>query len=283
MSPARPWVALLRFHEYGPLFLLCGVAGALYAGVGSPGSLAALLCFISCFSASAFVLNDVTDWKEDSEDDDARNPIARGEVGRASGVVLFAILAACSLAALRFVSPLAALAAPLAYGLYWGYSWGPAFKARPGVDVVVHGAVPALFVFMGYVLYAPPSAGAALLSGVVFCVAAMSGVLQEVRDLGKDASHRRTTALVLGEARSIDLSVALLGAGVAIYAAAVATGALPLAMAALVPGTGLLFVPLLRLRSGAGGAGGTIRSLRLRGAALALAALVLYVLSARPT
>jgi 4-hydroxybenzoate polyprenyltransferase len=282
LSQARPWVALLRFHEYGPLFLLCGVAGALYAGVSSPSGLAALLCFIALFSSSAFVLNDVADSEEDSVAGTSRNPIANGEIGRAAGVAAFALLAAGSLAALYFVSPPALYAAPLVYGLYWGYSWGPAFKARPGVDVAVHGAVPALFVFMGYALYARPSAGAALLSGAVFCAAAMSGVLQEVRDLGKDAPHRRTTALALGEARSVDLSVALLGAGVALYAAAVATGTLPLAMAALVPGTGLLFAPLLRLRSGAGGAGGTIRALRLRGAALALVALVIYVLSARP-
>ena len=282
MSQARPWLALFRFHEYGPLFLLCGLAGALYAGAGEPLSLAGLLCFIALFSSSAFVLNDVADREEDAGFAGSRNPIARGEIGKAAGVALFALLAAGSFVALRFVSPPALYAAPLVYGLYWGYSWGPGFKARPWVDVAVHGAVPALFVFMGSALYAGPILGTALLSGTVFCVASMSGVLQEVRDIGKDALHRRTTALVLGEARSVDLAIALLGAGVALYAAAVATGALPLAMAVLVPGAGLLFAPLLRLRSGVGGAGGTIRALRLRGAALALAALVIYVLSARP-
>lgn len=281
MSQARSWIGLLRFHEYGPLFMLCGLVGAIYAGVGPASGLAALLCFIALFSTSAFVLNDVADWKEDTGADGSRNPIARGEIGRTSGVAAFAVLAAGSLGALYFVSPPALYAAPLVYGLYWGYSWGPNFKARPGIGVAVHGAVPALFVFMGSALYAGPSLGTALLSGTVFCVASMSGVLQEVRDIGKDALHRRTTALVLGEARSVDLAIALLGAGVALYAAAVATGALPLAMAVLVPGAGLLFAPLLRLRSGVGGAGGTIRALRLRGAALALATLVIYVISAQ--
>jgi 4-hydroxybenzoate polyprenyltransferase len=282
LSQARPWVALLRFHEYGPLFLLCGLAGSLYAGIGAPAGLLALLCFIALFSSSAFVLNDVADRREDAEVPESRNPIAKGEIGEAAGVALFALLAAGSLAALRFVSPPALYAAPLVYGLYWGYSWGPAFKARPGVDVAVHGAVPALFVFMGSALYAPPVLGTALLSGVVFCMAAMSGVLQGVRDMGKDAAHRKTTALALGEGRSVDLSLALVGAGVALYAAAVAAGALPLTMAALLPGAWLLLAPLLRLRGKATGAVEAIRSVRLRGVALAMAAMALYAVSVRP-
>ncbi len=282
MSQARPWLALFRFHEYGPLFLLCGLAGALYAGAGEPLSLAGLLCFIALFSSSAFVLNDVADREEDAGFAGSRNPIARGEIGKAAGVALFALLAAGSFVALRFVSPPALYAAPLVYGLYWGYSWGPGFKARPWVDVAVHGAVPALFVFMGSALYAPPDLGALLLAGVVFCMAAMSGVLQGVRDMGKDAAHRRTTALALGKGRSVDLSLALLSSGVALYLAAVASGSLPLVMAALVPCSLLLVSPLLRLRAGTVGAGEAISTVRLRGVLLALAAMAIYVAWVRP-
>jgi 4-hydroxybenzoate polyprenyltransferase len=282
LSQARPWISLLRFHEYGPLFLLCGAAGALYAGVSSPSSLAALLCFIALFSSSAFVLNDVADSEEDSVAGASRNPIANGEIGRAAGVAAFALLAAGSLAALYFVSPPALYAAPFVYGLYWGYSWGPSFKSLPGVDLAVHGAVPALFVFMGGALSAAPASGTALISGVVFCMAVMSGALQGVRDIGKDAASRRTTALVLGERRSVDLSLVLLGSGVALYAVAILAGSLPPGMAALVPGAWLLFSPLLRLRAGTEGVVEVIRKVRLRGVLLALGALALYALWARP-
>lgn len=282
MSAVRPWVSLLRFEEYGPPFLLCGVAGALFAGLGSPVPLVGLLCFIGTFSASAFVLNDIADWKDDSSGPSPRNPIARGALSRSSAAALFLVLAAVSLGSLALVGPPALYAAPFVYALYWGYSWGPQFKARAGVDVVVHGAVPGLFVFMGGALSGSLTAGTALLSGVVFCMAAMSGVLQGVRDMGKDAGSRRTTALALGQGRSADLALLLVGSGVALYVAAVAGGYLPPGMAVLLPGAWFLISPLLRLRAGDEGAGEVIRMMRFRGLLLALGAVALYVLWARP-
>lgn len=88
--------------------------------------------------------------------------------------------------------------------------------------------------------------------------------------------------MALGEGRSVDLALALLGVGVALYAAAVAAGALPLAMGALVPGALVIISPLLGLRAGGMGIGEAIRAVRLRGVALALAAVALYLASARP-
>ena len=278
MGNLTPWVKLVRFEEYGPLFVFCGLVGAVYAGVGSAADLAGLTAFIACFSASAFVLNDIADRHEDASAPASRNPLATGELGLGSGTALFALLAAGSVASLYFVPAPARYAAPLVYGLYWGYSWGPGFKSRPGLDVVVHGSVPALFVLMGYALYAPLSAGAAVVSGAVFCFAAMSGVLQGVRDLEKDSASRRSTPLALGSGRSVDLAVGLMGSGALLYGCAVLTGYLPPIMAALVPFSSALILPLLRLRSGRTGPEETIRVVRSRGMALAAGALCLYLL-----
>jgi 4-hydroxybenzoate polyprenyltransferase len=277
LAGVSPWVRLVRFEEYGPLFILCGVAGAAYAGGGLSDGLAGLTAFIATFSASAFVLNDIADWRDDAATPGTRNPLATGELKVSAGVALFALLAAGSAASLYFVSPRSLYMAPFVYGLYWGYSSGPGFKARPGVDVVAHGAVPAIFVLMGYALYAPLSAGAALLSGTVFCFAAMSGVLQEVRDLAKDSLSRRTTAMALGGPSSVGLALALMLCGVSLYALASAEGYLPLRMLLLVPSAALLVRPLLELRGGRAQAEDAIRAVRGRGVAIALGAVLLYL------
>ncbi|MDG6988619.1 MAG: UbiA prenyltransferase family protein [Nitrososphaerota archaeon] len=280
MGPVRPWVSLVRFEEYGPLFLLCGFVGALYAGLASMAGLLGLLSFIGFFSASAFVLNDVTDWREDSAAPGARNPISTGELSLRTGVAAFCVLAAASAVSLAFVGTRALAAAPLAYALYWGYSVGPKWKSRPVADIVVHGSVPALFVFMGYSLSRQPSPGVLALSGAVFCFAAMSGLLQEVRDLDKDASTRKTTASLLGKAASSDAALALLGAGLILFVVASLSGAMPPAMAALTPAAYVVAAPLLALRRGRADAGEAIAAIRARGLVLAVLAVAAYALVA---
>lgn len=280
LGALAPFVRLVRFEEYGPLFILCGAAGALYAGLGPAYGLAGLFAFIALFSASAFVLNDIADREVDASTSGSRNPLATGQLPLSRGVALFALLAAGSAASLLFVPSGDAYIALLVYALYWGYSWGPGFRARPGVDVAVHGAVPALFVLMGASLAGAPTDGGFVLAGVVFCLAAMSGVLQEVRDIGRDASSRRTTALVLGERRSVDLALLMMGAGVALYAVAVISGGLPPVMMAPVPLSWFLAAPILSLRKGEETADGAIRTIRARGSALAASALLLYLAAA---
>ncbi|MDE1854277.1 MAG: UbiA prenyltransferase family protein [Thaumarchaeota archaeon] len=277
MRPVRPWLALLRFEEYGPLFLLAGLAGSLYAGSASPVGLFGLLAFIGLFSASAFVLNDVVDWREDSLSTETRNPLSLGELGRSSAVAVFVLLSAGSVAALYFIRPPALYAAPLVYGLYWGYSWGPKFKTLPVVDIAVHGVVPALFVVMGYAISAPPSAGTYLLAGVVFCLAAMSGVLQEVRDLGKDSAFGKTSATRLGMGRSVGLAELLVVSGVALIAVSALTGVLPLGVLALTPLGYLLVSPLRALKSGNIGAAKAISEIRLRGLLLTVVLFAAYL------
>ena len=277
MGSLTPVARVIRFEEYGPLFILCGAAGALYAGLGSGYGFVGLLAFVALFSASAFVLNDIADREEDASTPGSRNPLATGQLPLSRGVALFALLAAGSAASLLFVSSGDVYIALLVYGLYWGYSWGPGFRARPGVDVIVHGAVPALFVVMGASLTGTPAAGGFVLAGVVFCLAAMSGVLQEVRDLDRDAPSRRTTALLLGKERSADLALLMMGSGVAIYAAAVVAGGLPAAMLAIVPFSWFLAAPVLSLRRGEETADAAIRAIRARGLALAGGAFLLYL------
>ena len=108
-------------------------------------------------------------------------------------------------------------------------------------------------------------------------MAAMSGLLQEVRDIGRDAASRRTTALALGKERSADLALSALLAGASLYCAAALSGAIPPAMLALAPFTLMLAWPVLQLRKGKVDADAAIRSVRGRGLALAGSALLLFL------
>jgi 4-hydroxybenzoate polyprenyltransferase len=276
LSQIGPWLALIRFKEYGPFFILCGAAGALYAGVGTLLPLAGVLLFIGFFSTSAFVLNDVADWRLDSAPG-SRNPISLGTISRASALGFFVVLAAASLASLLVVPPPALYAAPLVYALYWGYSVGPAFKSRPILDVAVHGSVPGLFVVMGYAAYAPPSAGSYLLGGVVFCLAGMSEVLQEVRDLAKDTALRRTTASYLGQRGSADLALGLFVSSIALLVVAEVTQAVPIWLVLLTPLAYLIASPLLSLRAGKTEVTKAISAVRVRGLLLAGALILSYL------
>ncbi|MDE1858859.1 MAG: UbiA prenyltransferase family protein, partial [Thaumarchaeota archaeon] len=221
--------------------------------------------------------------EEDASTLGSRNPLASGQLPLSLGVAVFAVLAAGSAASLLLVSARDVYIALLVYGLYWGYSWGPGFRARPGVDVAVHGAVPALFVLMGASLAGVPTEGGVVLAGIVFSLAAMSGVLQEVRDLDRDAPSRRTTALILGKEMSVDLALLMMGAGVALYAVAAIAGGLPPAMLALVPFSWFLVAPILSLRKGEETADAVIRAIRARGLVLAVGALLLYLGTAAAT
>jgi 4-hydroxybenzoate polyprenyltransferase len=278
MNPAGSWLALVRFEEYGPLFLLCGVAGAIYAGAALSWELTGVLAFIGLFSASAFVLNDIVDWRDDSLSTDPRNPISRGKVKMSSAAGLFVLLGAGSLGALYFAAPWAMATSLLVYGLYWGYSWGPRFKSMPFVDVVVHGSVPALFVLMGYSVGGTPSAGAWLLAGVVFSLAAMSGLLQEVRDIDKDAIRGGTTATRVGAPNALLLSEGLLGLGTVLFAAAALGGFFPLPMVLIAPAGFLLLGPIRKARAGDLAASDAIKQVRTIGSFLSLLVLLLYSL-----
>lgn len=278
MASLRPWISLIRFEEYGPFFLLSAISGALLARGSLSLELLDLLLFVAVVSVSAFVLNDVTDAPFDAARSKVRNPVATRRISKRSASSLFLLLAASSaLLAVQLGATEFALAI-LLFFLCWGYSLGPRFKAHPGTDLVVHASVPATFVLMGYALYSGISVGALLLAGAVACFSAVSGLLQEVRDIQVDAFNRRTTAKALGVTASSSLVMSLGVGGVVLYSCLALAGYLPLPMLVFVPLGVLLIWPLVRMRAGEIGADSVIAQVRSRGLLLVVLLLLAYLL-----
>ena len=244
------------------------MAGSAVAGL----SLVSLVVFVACFSASAFVENDLVDVVEDSRKEENRNPIAAGLISRKTAVAAFGLLAGASVAALLFLSPEAILLGLLALGLYWGYSWGLNLKAIPVVDVAVHGAVPAIFVLMGAELAGGVGYFASGVALVVFVYAAMSGLLQQLRDTDADGSSRRTTAMSLGASKTVLLCTGLALGGIALFASLPLAGLLPVWYLAFLPAAYFIVKPLVELKRSPEGVGKAI--VRVRSAGLVISVLL---------
>jgi 4-hydroxybenzoate polyprenyltransferase len=274
-----PWLDLLRFDEYGPFFILCALAGSVAEGKIGGGAVL-LVVFVASFSASAFVENDVVDVEEDLRKGESRNPIAAGLISRRSGMVAFGVLAGLSVVTLLLLSPEAILLGILALGLCWGYSWGLNLRAIPVVDVAVHGVVPALFVLMGAALAGRVGYLASIVGLIVFVFAAMSGLLQQVRDAGADRSSRRTTAMVLGANRTALVCIGLAVTGAAIFASLPLTGLLPFWYLLFVPGAYFLVRPLFELKHSPGKTSEAIARVRSAGLVLSVLLVAAYLIIA---
>ncbi len=277
MSSLRAWYDLIRFHEYGPFFILCGVVGALLAAVRPDLKLLALIVFIVVFSASGFVVNDLVDVDEDRAKQHVRNPVASGRLSWRSASVAFATLSLTSVASLALLTRSAVPAGIIAVTLLWGYSLGPRFKDFPFAGALVQAAVPALYVVMGYLLYRPLSFPILLVAGISFLLATMTGVIQDLRDMSADRNFRRTSVLVLGPTRAVDLSIALMVGAFAMYILLIVEGFLGPPFALFAPLVYFLFEPLVKLRSQSIGADQAISKLRARGVALSILLVAAYL------
>jgi 4-hydroxybenzoate polyprenyltransferase len=272
----KPWLELFRFHEYGPLFLLCSVAGALFARGSVSYSFLALMAFVCFLSISAFVINDVTDASDDARRGFVRNPISKGEVQRPQAFRVFLVLAFLSAVTAPFLGAQDFALSLLLFVLCWGYSLGPGFKAHPVSDLVVHSLVPALFALQGYGLYRPIGLGALLLALTVAAFSGVSGVLQEIRDLSVDLKSRRTTVVVLGSRKSPSLAMALAILGVGAFGAIPLLGLAAVQLVVFLPLGFFILQPISRLSSGDLDAEGAIELIRTRGLVLALVLMAAY-------
>ncbi|MFS0692765.1 UbiA family prenyltransferase [Streptomyces nitrosporeus] len=257
-GPARPldlrWraaaeTARLCWSEARPLvqmvFLLRFAVGAVSAVQlpGAPGravlGLAAWWCAVAC----AYLLNGVTDVREDRANGSQR-PIARGDLPVRTAAAVTALLAGAALAlgALAGDGVLGWVAAFLLLG--WAYSAGPVRAKDSSVRC-------ALVVFgLGATSYAAgvSAAGAGwTLTGAVFggvmaaWMSLVGALVKDLGDVGGDAvGGRRTVAVVHGAAAARALAVAgavLVGAtgvvAAALWAPVALVGTVPVAAGAV--------------------------------------------------
>ena len=214
----HPLRRLIRFEAYGILFILAGLFGALLAN-GSPNlTLAILLVFVAASSAFGFVINDISDIALDARAHKPRNPLADGSLSCRTAKIVSAILLAVTLACMALL-PADLLILELAVlFVFITYSFWIEVKNIAGLDLVYHALFPALYGWLGYVLFQPLD-----LTGIVYVLllgifGAVGELGNEIRDLEKDRHVRKNTVVVMGERPAFYLTLGLLVLALAIIA-----------------------------------------------------------------
>lgn len=214
----HPLQRLIRFEAYGILFILAGLFGALLAS-GSPNlTLAILLVFVAASSAFGFVINDISDIALDARAHKPRNPLADGSLSCRTAKIVSAILLVIAAACMALLPTNLLILELVVLFIFITYSFWIEVKNIAGLDLVYHALFPALYGWMGYVLFQPLD-----LTGIVYVVllgifGAVGELGNEIRDLEKDRHVRKNTVVVIGERMAFFLTIALLVAALATIA-----------------------------------------------------------------
>jgi len=242
----HPLQRLIRFEAYGILFILAGLFGALLAS-GSPNlTLAILLVFVAASSAFGFVINDISDIALDARAHKPRNPLADGSLSCRTAKIVSAILLAVTVACMALLPADLLILELVVLFVFITYSFLIEVKNIAGLDLVYHALFPALYGWMGYVLFQPLD-----LTGIVYVVllgifGAVGELGNEIRDLEKDRHVRKNTVVVIGERPAFFLTIALLVAALATIAIFSVTEPGYLWLLAFVPFGALLVHPVIR-------------------------------------
>lgn len=206
----HPLQRLIRFEAYGILFILAGLFGALLAS-GSPNlTLGILLVFVAASSAFGFVINDISDIALDARAHKPRNPLADGSLSCRTAKIVSAILLAVTVACMVLLPTDLLILELVVLIIFITYSFWIEVKNIAGLDLIYHALFPALYGWMGYVLFQPLD-----LTGIVYVVllgifGAVGELGNEIRDLEKDRHVRKNTVVVIGERPAFFLTIGLL-------------------------------------------------------------------------
>jgi 4-hydroxybenzoate polyprenyltransferase len=212
----HPLRRLIRFEAYGVLFILAGLFGALLATTTPDPTLGILLIFIATSSAFGFVINDISDIALDARAHKPRNPLADGSLSCRAAKAVSAILLAVSLACMVLLPPSLLVLELSTLFVFITYSFWIEVKNIAGLDLIYHALFPALYGWLGYVLYHPLD-----MTGIVYVVllgifGAVGELGNEIRDIEKDRHVRKNTVVLIGERFAFLLTLGLLTAALAV-------------------------------------------------------------------
>ena len=239
------FVRIVRFHEYGPCYLVSALACAFVARYPVDGRILPVLLFVAVSSIFGFVINDIADAELDGKAGKLRNPVASGDLSAAATWGLVIVLlggAALSIYLLSFLNRLLGI---LVIMLFGGYSFGLRLKARPGLDVVSHASWNATYGVMAYSVYRPLDFVGAGLAGVLFLLSMLAELVNEIRDHDSDRGMLRTTVTWLGKKRALKACVVLLFLVLVLFVSVVLVGGLPWILLAFSPSVIFLVAPII--------------------------------------
>jgi len=244
-ASGNAFMRIVRFHEYGPSYLVSALACALVARYPVDSRILPVLLFVAVSSIFGFAINDIADAKLDKQAGKPRNPVASGDLSAAAAWTLVVVLlgvAALSIYLLSFLNRLLGILVILLFG---GYSFGLRIKARPGLDVVCHASWNAIYGVMAYSVYRPVDSVGAGLTGMLFLLSMLAELANQIRDHDSDRGMIRTTVMWLGKKRALKACVVLLFLVLALFVSVVLVGGLPWILLAFSPSIIFLVAPII--------------------------------------
>lgn len=221
------FVRIVRFHEYGPCYLVSALACGFVARFPVDSRILPVLLFVAVSSIFGFVINDIADAELDRKAGKLRNPVASGDLSVAPAWTLVVVLLGVATLSIYLLSFLNRLLGILVIMLFGGYSFGLRAKARPGLDVVSHASWNAIYGVMAYSVYRPLDFVGVGLSGMLFLLSMFVEFVNEIRDHDSDRDTIRTTVTLVGKKRALKACVVLLFLVLALFVSVVVLGGLP--------------------------------------------------------
>jgi 4-hydroxybenzoate polyprenyltransferase len=241
---------IVRFHEYGPCYLVSALACAFMARYPVDSRVLPVLLFVSVSSIFGFVINDISDAELDKRAGKSRNPVASGDLSATTAWTLVVVLLGVTGLSIYLLDFLNRLLGVLVILLFGGYSFGLRMKARPGVDVVSHASWNALFGVMAYLVYRPLDFVGAGLGVMLFLLSVLAELVNQIRDHDSDKGMVRTTVTLVGKKRALKGCVVLLFLILVLFVSGVLVGGLPWILLAFSPSIIFFVMPIINaLRS----------------------------------
>jgi 4-hydroxybenzoate polyprenyltransferase len=203
-------VNLIRFHEYGPVFIFAGLFGALLTFTKLNLSILNLMVFIASSSAFGFAINDISDRFLDALSKNIRNPISKGVLTLKTAQFTAFILFIISIISLMGLNQRILPIGILQLFLFITYSFILKAKDKIILDIFYHSIGPALYGIMGYILFKKLDSIGVIFTIVVTIFGAVSELVQEIRDYEKDVKIRKNTVWFIGKKNALLISAVLM-------------------------------------------------------------------------
>ncbi|MGA3405091.1 MAG: UbiA family prenyltransferase [Candidatus Bathyarchaeia archaeon] len=239
------FVRIVRFHEYGPCYLVSSLACAFVARYPVDSRILPVLLFVAVSSIFGFVINDIADAELDRKAGKLRNPVASGDLSVVAAWALVVVLLGVASLSIYLLSFLNRLLGILVIMLFGGYSFGLRAKTRPGLDVVCHASWSAIYGVMAYSVYRPLDFVGAGLSGTLFLLSMLAELVNEIRDYDSDRGMIRTTVTLVGKKRALKACVVLLFLVLALFVSVVLVGGLPWILLVFSPSIIFFVAPII--------------------------------------
>lgn len=236
---------IVRFHEYGPCYLVSALACAFVARFPVDGRILPVLIFVAASSVFGFVINDIADADLDKKAGKLRNPVSSGDLSVGAAWNLVVVLLGIVIVSMYLLTFLNRLLGVLVILLFAGYSFGPRVKARPGLDIVCHASWSATYGLMAYSVYRPVDFVGAAFCGTLFLLSMFVELVNEIRDHDSDRDMIKTTVTLVGKKAALKACIILLFSAFALLVAVVLVGRLPWALLVFSPSIIFLVTPII--------------------------------------